>query len=233
MTSPKLDLLCHTLHLKFKQPSRLRQSLVHRSYLNENRHSLLSSNERYEFLGDAVLELWISQTLFRLFPQYQEGDLTNLRSLIVCTPNLYRIAKSINLGQYIFLSRGEETHGGRNNPSILADTLESLIGAVYLDSGLSQVDHLLHSLFDQNIADISSQKIYKDPKSLFQEIAQEQKGITPGYQTTFAAGPDHAKTFTVAVSLGDQQIATGTGPSKQKAEEAAAVTAIKLFKIKH
>lgn len=213
----------------FKDENKLFQALIHRSYLNEHKDSSLESNERYEFLGDAVLELWSSDTLFRLFPEFNEGKMTNLRSLIVCTKNLYQIALELNLGKFIMLSHGEENHGGRENESILADTLEATIGAVYLDSDIKTVFSLLDRLFKNSLDKLSSQKVYKDPKSIFQEIAQAKKGITPHYQTISENGPDHKKVFEVGVFIGKQQIAIGSGNSKQKAEEDASIKATKLF----
>jgi len=215
--------------IKFKNPDILNQSLIHRSYLNENKSLKLQSNERYEFLGDAILEMWISETLFRMFPKYSEGDLTNLRALIVCTQNLAKVATSFNLGDYIYLSKGEETHGGRDNQSILADTFEALLGAVFLDQGHKSSYKFLKSTLSSCVAEISKQKIYKDPKSIFQEIAQAKRGITPHYQTINESGPDHQKTFEVGVFLSDEMIASGIGNSKQKAEEDASIKATKIL----
>ncbi len=216
------------LGLKFTDQSVLTKSLTHRSHLNENR-AVTESNERLEFLGDAVLELWTSHQIFNLFPNLPEGELTGLRSLIVCTENLAKVAKSIDLGNYIYLSRGEEANGGRSNPSILADTLESVIGAVYLDLGSPSSNKLLEKLFAESITELSSKKIFKDPKSIFQEIAQSKKGITPHYQTLSETGPDHQKTFESGVYIGSELIATGKGNSKQKAEEAAAISATQIL----
>jgi ribonuclease-3 len=222
-----IDKLQKLLEINFSNPSLLHQSLIHRSYLNENRSLGLISNERLEFLGDAVLELWTTQRLYIQFPELPEGDLTNLRSLIVCTKNLANIATNIKLGDFILLSRGEESHSGRNNQSILADTFESVIGSVYLDKGQSAVDKLLEKFLGEEINLISQQKIYKDPKSLFQEIAQSSRGLTPHYITISSSGPDHQKLFEVAAHIGDELIATGKGNSKQKAEESAAIAATK------
>lgn len=228
MTNP-LKQLQSKIGYQFKNPELLTLALTHRSYLNENRNQNLASNERLEFLGDAVLELWVSKKLFRLFPDYSEGNLTNLRAMIVCTTNLFQIADSFNLGDYILLSRGEISHGGRSNQSILADTFESLAGAIYIDGGAKPAYSFLNSQLNANIKENSEQKIYKDPKSLFQEIAQEKEGITPHYQTVKETGPDHQKIFEVTVYVGDKEIAVGTGPSKQKAEEAAAINAVKTY----
>lgn len=225
----KIDELQQKINLKFQDPQKLVLALTHRSYLNENRQ-LKISNERYEFLGDAILEYWVSEKLFSLFPEFNEGQLTNLRSLIVCTTNLAEIGEIFDIGSYILLSHGEEAHGGRKNVSLLADTFESIIGAIYLDQGLKAVDSFLTKFLDQSIHTLSQKNIYKDPKSLFQEIAQSKEGITPHYQTLSENGPDHQKIFEVGVYLNDKLIATGKGNSKQKAQEAAAVKAATLLK---
>ncbi len=214
---------------KFKDQSLKKQSLVHRSYLNENKNEKLSSNERMEFLGDAILEFWISDYLYKKFPDFSEGDLTNLRSLAVCTNNLAKIAKEIKLGEEILLSKGEEKHGGRNNISILADAFESLIGAIYLDSGFKAVCEFLDKTLIPSIRQLSKQKTLKDPKSVFQEIAQDKEGITPNYKTIAESGPDHQKEFEVGVYLNNRLIAKGKGNSKQKAEEDASLNATKIF----
>jgi len=227
--TPTINKLETIIGIKFKHPDLLSQALTHRSYLNENKQLHLHSNERLEFLGDAVLELWVSRKLYSLFPEYPEGQLTALRSLIVRTENLAKIANDIDLGQYIFLSRGEENHGGRRNISILADTLESLIGAIFLDLGQTSANKFLDHFVFPSINSISRQKIYKDPKSIFQEIAQSSRGVTPHYLTLSETGPDHDKHFEVAAYINNQLIAKGKGNSKQKAEEAAATAAANLI----
>jgi ribonuclease-3 len=225
----KLIKLQKIIDIKFKSIGILEQSLIHRSYLNENKSLQLQSNERYEFLGDAILEFWATKNLFSLFPNFTEGDLTNLRSLVVCTQNLAKVANVITLGEFVMLSRGEESHGGRENLSILADTFESLIGAIFLDQGIDMVDKFLIKFVIPSINEISQQKIYKDAKSQFQEIAQSKRGVTPHYITIKEAGPDHQKIFEVAAYVGETLIATGTGNSKQKAEEAAAIASTKVL----
>jgi ribonuclease III len=217
------------LGIQFNDEQKLTQALVHRSYLNENKDKHLESNERYEFLGDSILELWISDTLFKMFPEFDEGNLTNLRSLVVCTQNLALVASKIRLGDFVALSKGEETHGGRTNQSILADTFEAVIGAIYLDQDLDTVFRFLNRTLSNSIHELSSKRIYKDPKSVFQEIAQATRGITPHYQTINESGPDHQKVFEVAVYLDEELIATGKGNSKQKAEEEASIKATKIL----
>lgn len=215
------------LGTKFKNPKHLSHAMVHRSYLNQNKKKESESNERYEFLGDAVLELWTSDTLFNLFPDFPEGKLTNLRSLIVCTQNLSQIAQSINLGQYVIMSKGEEANDGRHNTSILADTFESLIGAIYLDRGIKIAFSCLQNFVYPSLEQLSRQKIYKDPKSIFQELAQARQGATPEYKTLKESGPDHEKIFTVGAYLDGKFITSGTGHSKQTAAEQAASKATK------
>lgn len=217
--------LLKLLNISFNDEKLLHQALVHRSSLNEFKNTFSTSNERLEFLGDAVLELWTSNTLYHKFPDFAEGQMTNLRSLIVRTENLASIALSLKIGDYIYLSRGEETHGGRQNISILADTLEAIIGAIYLDGGQAVVDNFLNLIFQNSLDDFSSKTEYKDPKSVFQEIAQREQGITPNYKIIQENGPDHDKKFVSGAYLNDKLIAQGEGNSKQKSEEQAAINA--------
>lgn len=217
------------LGAKFKNKEIILHALIHRSFLNENKNTGLTSNERYEFLGDAVLELWSSQKLFHQFPDFKEGELTNLRALLVCTQNLAEIARGLELGNFLLLSKGEEIHGGRTNQSILADGFEAIIGAIYIDQGIDAAYDFLNTQLTQSIKDLSVKKDFKDPKSIFQEVAQAKKGITPHYLTIKESGPDHKKIFEVGVYLGDTLIATGTGNSKQKAEENASIKATKII----
>lgn len=225
----KIKELQKIIEYQFKDEFLLDQALVHRSSLNEQ-HQFKESNERFEFLGDAVLELWISDRIFAKFKKFDEGKLTNLRALVVCTENLAKVANEFNLGKFIYLSHGEENHDGRNNHSILADTFEAVLGSIYLDGGTNAAFNFLDIFLTKSIQELSSQKIYKDPKSIFQETAQAQKGITPKYKTISESGPDHQKIFEVGVYLNNKLIATGTGSSKQKAEESASINATKLIK---
>lgn len=229
MKQNNLDKLQQIIKYSFKDKYLLIQSLTHKSYLNENRQLKLKSYERLEFLGDAILEQWASNTLFRLFPQFPEGKLTNLRALTVRTQTLSKVAKQIDLGQYIFLSQGEIQTGGQQNNSILEDVFEALIGAIYIDSGQKTVSAFLKKFLLPQIKILSKQKIYKDPKSIFQEVAQAKFNITPHYQTIAENGPDHAKTFTVAVYIGKHKISTGKGLSKLRAEEDASKKALKAI----
>lgn len=213
------------LNISFNDQNLLHQALVHRSSLNEYKNNFSVSNERLEFLGDAILEQWTSQILYTRFPDMNEGQMTNLRSLIVRTENLAKIVLDLKIADYIYLSRGEETHGGRENLSILADTFEAIIGAIYLDGGQDAVDTFLSQTLTKSIDELSGKSQYKDPKSIFQEIAQAKEGITPNYQIISQDGPDHDKKFVSGAYIGDKLIAQGEGNSKQKAEEQAAINA--------
>ena len=215
--------LSNKLRISFKDKNLLIGAFVHRSYLNEHPEKKISSNERLEFLGDAVLELLASEFLYQKFPNLPEGKLTSLRSKLVCDYSLSKIAKKLELGNYLLLSHGEEESGGRKNPSLLSNTFEALLGAIYLDQGLSTVKKFLDiHLFST----IEEAKKHRDYKSDFQEIAQEKFKITPIYKTLKEVGPDHAKTFTLNVYLDKKLWGRGVGKSKQEAEQAAAQKAI-------
>jgi ribonuclease-3 len=214
--------------ISFKDKKLLQNAFVHRSYLNENPNFGLPSNERLEFLGDAVLELIVSHRLFQKFPNLSEGKLTALRAALVKTVSLADEAKKLNLGDFLLLSKGEEEGEGRSNPYLLANTFEALVGALYLDQGLEATsgftkERLLYK------AKEALQSGLKDAKSLFQEKAQERHSVTPSYKTFSEWGPDHNKKFRVAVFLGKKKIAEGEGKSKQIAEEDAANEALRLM----
>ncbi|MEK7646744.1 MAG: ribonuclease III [Patescibacteria group bacterium] len=216
------------INVSFKDISLLRTACTHRSYLNENKGSGMEHNERLEFLGDAVLELVVTSFLFRKYPKKAEGELTAFRSAIVNTVSLTKAAESMNLNDYMLLSKGEAKDTGRARSIILANAMEALIGALYLDGGYNMAanfisEKILHVI---DIEDIVKKKTWIDGKSLFQEKAQEKVGITPSYRTLKETGPDHDKQFTLGVFLGDIQVATGTGPSKQEAEQKAAEKAL-------
>jgi len=217
------------LGFAFKNKNLLIEAFVHRSYLNEHPNEDLIANERLEFLGDTVLEFLTSRFLFQKFPNFSEGELTNLRSKLVCTRSLAKIAKKLDLSFYLLLSRGEEESGGRENASLLANTFEALLGAIYLDQGIDQTqDFLQLHLFPT----IEKAKEYQDYKSNFQRICQEKFKITPVYKTLEESGPDHAKTFTEGVYIDKKLWGRGEGKSKQEAEQEAAKKALdKLDKI--
>ncbi len=206
----------------FTDPNNLTPALVHRSYCNE--HPGLTSNERLEFLGDSVLSLIISKRLYKLFPNVTEGELTSRRSLLVQTSSLAEKAKFLGLDQLLLLSKGEADLGGRKNPSLLANTFEAVLGAIFESDGLSACEIYLEAVFPDS--EIIAFKDIKDPKSQLQEKIQAQKHPAPTYKLLASHGPDHSKIFTVSVSIADSQVATGTGKSIQKAETAAAAAAL-------
>ena len=212
--------------LDFKDKDVLRQAFVHRSYINENRQSGLSHNERLEFLGDAVLELIITDFLYKKYPDKSEGDLTAYRSALVNADTCASIATSLGMGDYLLLSKGESKDVGRARQYILANALEALIGAIYLDQGLEIAKNFIEKNFTPLIETIISGRTFIDAKSLFQEKAQEFDGVTPSYKTVKESGPDHEKKFTVGVYVGKELIATGEGESKQDAEQEAAKLAL-------
>jgi len=212
--------------LAFKDLGLLKQAFIHRSYINENKQSGLSHNERLEFLGDAVLELVITDFLYHKYTEKSEGDLTAYRSSLVNADTCADIATKLGMGEYLMLSKGESKDTGRARQYILANALEALIGAIYLDQGLEKAKDFIEQNFTPLIENIISLGSYVDSKSLFQEKAQEFDGVTPSYKTIKETGPDHGKKFTVGVYVGKDLIATGEGDSKQDAEQRAAKEAL-------
>lgn len=210
---------------KFIDKNLFEQAFTHRSYLNESKKNL-DSNERLEFLGDSILSFVVSQYLYREYPTYDEGILTNIRSLLVNTKNLAEEAKELGFGDYLKLSKGEHEAQGRKNQSILADSYEAYIGALFLDQGLSVVSLFIEDTLLSHVNHIIDQKTYKDPKSLLQEYAQSQKKGSPLYKVVLEEGPPHAKQFTVAAFIGSLLVGEGKGKSKQEAEENAAKQAL-------
>jgi ribonuclease-3 len=213
--------------VKFADPSLLIEALTHRSYLNEHKEAL-AHNERLEFLGDAVLELASTDFLFKKYPDKPEGDLTSYRAALVNTVSLAESAHAIGLNDVVRLSRGEAKDTGRARDIILADAFEAVIGAIYLDQGYSAAEHFIAAHLYGKIDRVIAEKSYQDAKSRFQELAQEQRGITPHYKTIDEVGPDHARVFTVGVFVGEKQVALGTGNSKQEAEQQAAEAALDI-----
>lgn len=218
--------LLQLLNLNFGDPNLLDQAFIHRSYLNEVKSSL-PSNERLEFLGDAVLSLVITNYLYKQRGKDTEGDLTNLRAYIVKTKSLSQAAKKIDLGSYLKLSKGEEASGGRENPQLLANTYEALLGAIYLDQGLEAVKKVIQNTLLSLFASELRSGPPKDAKSNLQEIVQEKLKQSPHYKILSTHGPDHAKQFSVAVFIGGKEYGRGAGSSKQVAEEQAAQEALK------
>ncbi len=217
-------LLEKSIQVCFHDKKILAQALTHRSATSErNRHG---HNERLEFLGDAVLQLITTEYLYHLSDR-PEGELTNWRSALVQGNHLAQIAQELKLGEYMYLSRGEEASGGRHKDSTLADAVEALIGAVYIDQGLEVAKEFIHRFILVRLRQLLAEGKHRDEKSLLQEISQEKTGITPTYETIDERGPDHLKEFTCAVFIGEEQIALGTGNTKQKAEQSAAKEALK------
>ena len=208
--------------LTFNNVGLLTQAFVRRSYINENKASGLSHNERLEFLGDAVLELVITDFLYARYPDKTEGELTAYRSSLVNAQTCSDIATKLSMNDYLLLSKGESKDVGRARQYILANTLEAVIGAIYLDQGYDTARAFIERNFTPLIDDIISAKSFIDAKSLFQEKAQEFDGVTPSYKTLKEVGPDHEKKFHVGVYIGRDMVATGEGGSKQDAEQAAA-----------
>lgn len=215
------DILKQHTGLTDHDPELLDRVFIHRSYVNEHRHENLRSNERLEFLGDAVLELVTTEYLFRNFDK-SEGELTNWRSALVKGVTLAKVAKKLDLGSYLKLSKGEEKSGGRDKEYLLANTVEALIGYIYLQGGYAKAQLFIHKYILVLLQDILENKLHIDAKSHFQEISQEKLGVTPTYHVLSEEGPDHKKTFTMGVYLGDDLVAEGEGSSKQIAEQQAA-----------
>ncbi len=227
---PDISSCAAQLGLLFSNLDLLVEALTHRSYLNEHRDYAGAHNERLEFLGDAVLELATTDFLYKKFPAKPEGELTAYRAAIVNTVSLAESAQKIGLNDFLLLSKGESKDTGRARDVILADALEAIIGAVYLDQGFAAAEVFIARNLFNKIEGIIEKRSYQDAKSRFQEIAQEKKGITPEYKTLSEDGPDHAKLFTVGVFIGTAEIARGEGQSKQEAEQSAAVAALGAMK---
>jgi len=215
-----------SLGIKFKNKSLLQQAFIHRSYINENPGSKLKHNERLEFLGDAVLELSVTRYLFDNYPN-PEGELTCWRAALVNSKMLSEVAARLKFNDYLFLSKGEKHDTGRARQFILANTLEAIIGAIYLDQGYDAVDKFIKDNIIKELPKILEEKLYMDPKSHFQEQAQSKMGITPNYESIKEEGPDHDKLFEIGVYLDKELVAKGKGPSKQAAQEAAAKAGLK------
>ena len=221
-----LEKLEERVGINFKNLDILRQAMVHRSYLNEHPDFHLGHNERLEFLGDAVLELSVTKFLYDNYPN-PEGELTNWRAALVNSHMLATVARELEIEEFLYLSRGEQKDkDSKARQYILANAMEALIGAVYLDAGWDTADIFVNKVILAKLPSILELKLYLDPKSRFQEAAQEQFGITPTYKVVSETGPDHAKEFQVAVFVGDDEIAIGQGTSKQEAQIDAAKKAL-------
>ncbi|MBI2021074.1 ribonuclease III [Candidatus Giovannonibacteria bacterium] len=218
------------LEISFKDKDLLRLSLTHRSYINENPSTKGGHNERLEFLGDAVLELVITEYLYDKFPEKPEGELTSLRASLVNANILGKIASEVGFNDFLLLSRGESKDVGRARQYILANAFEAVTGAIYLDRGYDVVKEFILRILTTKIPEILDKKLYRDAKSLFQEEAQDRVGVTPTYDVVKEWGPDHDKHFIVGVYLKKELIAEGEGPSKQEAQQSAAENALRIKK---
>ncbi len=217
------------LGLTFGNVDVYREAFTHRSYLNEHKKHQLSHNERLEFLGDAVLELVVTDYLFRNFDN-PEGEMTAWRSALVKTESLAETAERLNIGQYLMMSRGEAKSGGRTRQALLANMVEAIIGAIYLDKGYEEANRFISKNIIAGLEQIIKEGSYIDAKSRFQELTQEKEGVTPHYELVSEAGPDHEKNFTIGVYVGGRLCGQGSGNSKQNAQQAAAAEALKNYK---
>lgn len=215
-------------NITFNNKKLLEQAFIHRSYINESTGSNLSHNERLEFLGDAVLELIITDYLYNKYPDRDEGDLTAYRSALVNAVIIGEVAQALGMNEYLLLSKGEAKDAGRARSYILANTYEAYVGAVYIDQGYDVAKGFIAKTLFGKIDTIVAKKLWRDAKSLVQEKAQEHLNVTPSYKVLNEAGPDHDKHFTIGVFFGDDQIALGKGKSKQEAEQDAARKALEI-----
>lgn len=210
---------------KLKNSKLFEEAFTHRSFLNEAKLKTVS-NERLEFLGDSIISFVVSNYLYAKYPDFDEGNLTNLRSLLVNTKSLSEIARELNIGKLLKLSKGEEESKGRENATLLENSFEAFIGALFLDQGLSSVTKFLDNVMFPKIQELVNRKAFKDPKSLLQEKVQAKKQSSPLYKVLEETGPAHAKTFKVGVFVDGKKLGDGSGKSKQIAEEAAAKAAL-------
>ena len=214
---------------KFRNQNLFEQAFTHRSYLNETKEKL-NSNERMEFLGDSILSFVISEYLFKRYPLFNEGILTNMRSLLVNTKSLANIAKSLDFGAFLKLSKGEEDSRGRQNQTLLANCFESFVGALFIDQGIEAAQAFILQVFEPLIDELAKEKSFKDPKSLLQEYVQSKKLSSPIYKVIQELGPAHLRTFVMGAYISGSLVAKGEGKSKQEAEENAAALALENYR---
>ena len=226
---PEISQAETTFNLVFSNKALLQRALTHRSYLNENPDYPLEDNERLEFLGDAILDFITGEYLYHRFPEIAEGRLTNLRSALVRTERLAEYAVDLNLGEHLFLGRGEEESGGRTRAAILCDAFEALVGSLYLDQGIESTREFVYKMIEPALQEILASDSEKDAKSQLQEVAQSYCQITPTYRTIKEQGPDHAKEFTVEAVIGKKIYGRGIGFSKQAAAQEAARAALEVL----
>ena len=221
-----LIMLQKILEVEFKDSNLLLSAVTHRSYLNEHREATWEHNERLEFLGDAVLELVVTDFLYAKYPEKPEGELTAIRAALVNTNSLAAASELLKINQYLLMSKGESKDEGRARQYILANVFESCIGALYLDQGYDTAKGFIAKWLFDNTEDIVKKRLWQDAKSRFQELSQEYASITPTYDTLSQDGPDHDRVFTVGVFLRSEKVAEGKGRSKQEAEQQAASAAL-------
>lgn len=225
-----LETLMKNLKVEFKDAKLLERSLTHRSLLNEKKNKDLQHNERLEFLGDAVLELIISEYLFHKYPERPEGELTSFRAAVVNTTSLGDLSRELGIGEHLIMSKGEEMTGGREKEYLLANAFEAILGAIYIDQGYEKAKEFVNMHLVPKIENIVKYRLDIDPKTKLQERAQRLLKKTPVYKVIKEEGPDHEKTFTVVVKINGEEYGTGKGNNKQKAEEKAAAETLKKIK---
>jgi ribonuclease-3 len=221
------------LGISFNSQALLKQAFVHRSYLNENPDFALPSNERLEFLGDAILDFIVTELLYKEFPELSEGELTSLRASLVCHETLAKMASLLKLGNYLLLGHGEEASGGRKRQSNLANVMEALIGALYLDQGLEKTSKFVLKQLEPFWERIKRGEAKPNYKALLQEFIQREKQLAPVYRLVETIGPDHDKQFTVEVLVESELLGIGEGKSKKSAETEAAKSAWEKLRISH
>lgn len=212
--------------ISFKKREHLKRALMHKSYANENKYPATDNNERYEYLGDAVLELSISNMLFSLFTEHPEGELSKLRAAIVNEEQLADIARGIELGKFLYLGKGEDRTGGRDKPSLLSDAFEAVLGAVFLDRGFDKAVKVIHKHFENVVKKIGGTGFERDFKTRLQEVVQGRFRTIPRYRLVREIGPDHSKTFEIHLYIGGEHVSAGRGASKKAAEQDAARQAL-------
>ena len=222
----QIERLQKTLRVKFRNKNLLQRAMTHRSYINES-GSGAKDNERLEYLGDSVLGLIVNEYLFRHFEDFREGKLAKIKSAVVSEVSLAKLARTLGISQYILMGKGEEHSGGRERSSILANTLEAIIGAIFLDSGLKACRTFIVSLIRDDIENINNLTYLRDPKTSLQEYVQKKYKERPVYEVIEERGPDHKKEFTVRLVIHGREIITGAGPSKRAAEMNAARESLK------
>jgi len=223
----QLGIIQNRIDVKFKDKNLLDRALVHRSYVNESPTNKIKDNERLEYLGDSVLGLVVNEYLFKRFEDYPEGDLAKIKSAVVSESTLAKVAREINLGNFLLMGKGEELNGGRDRTSILANSFEALIGAVYLDRGIKDCRNFILTLLKKDIERIDRMTYLRDPKTTLQEYVQKKYKERPVYEIVEEKGPDHKKEFIVRLVVNGKELAIGSGSSKRKAEMTAAEDILK------